>query len=59
MNGELPNGEVFELGKQESQLPLSVKAGVGQAASSRILAGRSHPDISTISNLEFYTRSQL
>lgn len=59
MNGELPNDEFFELGKRESQLSLSVKAGVSQAVISRILAGRSYPDISTIANLEFYTRSQL
>lgn len=59
MNGGPMGGEPFDFGPRESQLSLSVKAGVSQGVISRILAGRSYPDISTIANLEFYTRSRL
>lgn len=59
MHGETGTRDAFSLGPRESQLSLSVKAGVSQGVISRILAGRSYPDISTIANLEFYTRRQL
>lgn len=59
MSGGYMGGDQFNLGVKESQLSLAVKAGVSQGVISRILAGRTYPDISTIANLEFYTRSRL
>lgn len=52
------DGDVI-LGQKESQLSLAAKAGVDQGVLSRVLSGRSYPDISTIASLETFLRGRL
>lgn len=59
MNGSAKDSDRFDFGQKESQLSLSRKAGVSQGVISRILAGRSFPDVSTIANLELRAASRL
>ena len=60
MKGEIREieGEIL-LGGKENQLSLSKKAGVSQAIISRLVRGRSYPDMTTVSNLESYVRGRL
>ena len=59
MNGDLFDQSMGVVGQKESQLSLSVKAGVSQGVISRILSGKTYPDISTIANLEFFAGAPL
>lgn len=52
------DGEVL-LGGKESQLSLAKKAEISQAIISRVLRGRSYPDMTTVANLETYVRQRL
>lgn len=52
------DGDIL-LGGKETQLSLAKKADVSQAILSRILRGRSYPDMTTVANLETYVRGRL
>lgn len=52
------DGDVI-LGGKENQLSLAKKSGISQGVISRVLSGRSYPDMSTVSNLETFVRGRL